>query len=84
MEAFNGKPLPSELRRLSRKSTGDCASVMLLAAEALENGTTPVFKGRPLAGALQSLATRNMGDAKAAMHVAADLLANSGLIAPSK
>ncbi|ELG7182110.1 TPA: hypothetical protein ACP3ZG_001602 [Pseudomonas aeruginosa] len=74
METFNGKPLPSELRRLARKSIGDCASVMVLAAEALENGTAPEFKGRPLVGALQSLSTRNMGDAKAAMQVAAGSL----------
>ena len=84
MEAFNGKPLPSELRRLARKSAGDCASVMVLAAEALENGTNPEFKGRPLVGALQSLATRNMGDAKAAMSFAANALVNAGRVAPRK
>lgn len=82
MEAFNGKPLTSELRRLAGKSIGDCASVMLLAADALDSGVSPEFRGRPLVGALKSLATRNMGDAKAAMHAAADSLTNSGRISP--
>lgn len=78
MEKFNGKPLTGELRRLARKSIGDCAVVMVLAAEALESGTAPLFRGRALVDALQSLANRNMGDAKAVMHVAADVLEKSG------
>jgi hypothetical protein len=83
MAEFNGKPLISELRRLSRKSTGDCASVMQLAAEALDEGVSPEFRGRPLAGALRSLATRSIGDAKAAMYVAADELGNRKLLEAS-
>ncbi|MDU4254551.1 hypothetical protein [Pseudomonas sp.] len=73
MTEFDGKPLPAELRRLARKSVGDCAA-MLVTADALDSGTIPLLKSRSLAGALQSLANRNMGDAKSVMIKAADVL----------
>lgn len=74
MEEFNGRPFTDELRRLARKSIGDCQTVMVLAADAIQNRTPADFKGRPLHLALGSLAHRNMGDAKTAMLVAADVL----------
>ncbi len=61
MEEFNGRPLTDELRRLARKSIGDCQTVMVLAADAIQNRTPADFKGRPLHLALGSLAHRNMG-----------------------
>lgn len=69
-EEFNGRPLTDELRRLARKSIGDCQTVMVLAADAIQNRTPAEFKGRPLHLALSSMAYRNMGDAKTAMLVA--------------
>lgn len=73
-EEFNGRPLTDEPRRLASKSIGDCQTVMVLAADAIQNRTPADFKSRPLHLALSSLAHRNMGDAKTAMLVAADVL----------
>ncbi len=38
-EEFNGRPLTDELRRLASKSIGDCQTVMVLAADAIQNRT---------------------------------------------